>query len=144
MYKEGDIIANLTIDTTEGEKVEVGKGKWIILYFYPKDDTPGCTIQAQKFSELIEEFEKLNSIVIGVSKDNPERHKKFCQKYNLKIKLVTDKEGKLASLFDVKGKIFFSRDTVIINPIGKIVKIWRKVSPSQNPYDTLQFIKENS
>ncbi|MFN3995935.1 MAG: peroxiredoxin [bacterium] len=144
MYKEGDIITNLTLETSEGETIEVGKGKWIILYFYPKDDTPGCTIQAKKFSELYEEFDKLNSIIVGVSKDNPERHKKFCQKYGLKIKLVTDKESKIASLFGVNGKIFFSRDTVIINPVGKVMKIWRKVSPSQNPYDSLNFIKENS
>lgn len=144
MYKEGDIITNLKLETAEGEIIEVGKGKWIILYFYPKDDTPGCTIQAKKFSELYEEFDKLNALIVGVSKDNPERHKKFCQKYGLKIKLVTDKESKIASLFGVNGKIFFSRDTVIINPLGKVMKIWRKVSPSQNPYDSLNFIKENS
>ncbi|MFN4220260.1 MAG: peroxiredoxin [bacterium] len=144
MYKEGDIITNLKLETAEGEIIEVGKGKWIILYFYPKDDTPGCTIQAKKFSELYEEFDKLNALIVGVSKDNPERHKKFCQKYGLKVKLVTDKESKIASLFGVNGKIFFSRDTVIINPLGKVMKIWRKVSPSQNPYDSLNFIKENS
>lgn len=141
MYKEGDIVVNLVIETSEGQKVEVGKGKWIVLYFYPKNDTTGCTIQAKIFSNLYERFQKLNTEVIGISRDDPYSHNNFIKKHNLKIKLATDKEGKISSLFNVKGKIFFSRDTVLIDPLGKVVKIWRKVSPSQNPYNILELIE---
>lgn len=141
MYKEGDIVLNLLLKSSDNEEIEIGKGKWTVLYFYPKDDTPGCTIQAQTFSKLKEEFDKLNVEIIGISKDKDESHIKFLQKHNLKIKLVSDKDGKIAKLFDIKGKIFFSRDTIIISPTGKVVKIWRKVSSSKNPYEVLEFIK---
>ncbi|MCX7758184.1 MAG: peroxiredoxin [bacterium] len=146
MYREGDMVINLNLETIDGEKIEIGKGKWIVLYFYPKDNTPGCTTQAKNFSKLMEEFNKLNVEIIGISKDNEGTHKKFIQKYDLKIKLLSDKENKIAKLFNVEGKTFLSRDTILIDKAGKIVKIWRKVSASQNPYQVLEFIKnyENS
>ncbi|MCS7165352.1 MAG: peroxiredoxin [Candidatus Calescibacterium sp.] len=144
MYKEGDLIVNLTLKTIDGEEIEVGKGKWIVLYFYPKDDTPGCTIQAKNFSKLKEEFEKLNVEIIGINKDSEESHRRFIEKHKLKIKLVSDKKDDIAKLFDVEGQIFPSRDTIVIDPVGKIVKIWRKVSASENPYQVLEFIKNIS
>ncbi len=144
MYNEGDIVVNLELKTIDGETIKTGQNKWIVIYFYPKDDTPGCTRQAQNFSNLAEEFNKLNVEIIGISRDGENSHKKFIDKYNLKIKLVSDKDRKIASLFGVEGKTFFSRDTIIIDPIGKIVKIWRKVSASENPYQVLEFIKKHS
>ncbi len=142
MYKEGDTIVNLDIETIDGKKIEIGKNQWIVLYFYPKDDTPGCTIQAKTFSELYDEFKNLNVEVIGISRDNSNNHQKFIQKHNLKINLVSDKDNKIASLFGVEGKLFFSRDTILIDPNGKVAKIWRKVSPSKNPHEIIEFIKK--
>lgn len=142
MYKEGDILVNLELKTIDGETIKIGQSKWIVLYFYPKDDTPGCTRQAQNFSNLADEFNKLNVEIIGISRDGENSHKKFIEKYNLKIKLASDKDRKISSLFGVEGKTFFSRDTIIIDNVGKIVKIWRKVSASENPHQVLEFIKQ--
>ncbi|MEN3015092.1 MAG: peroxiredoxin [bacterium] len=141
MYKEGDIVQDLKLESSDGEVIEVGKGKWIVLYFYPKDNTPGCTVQAQTFSKLKQEFENQKAEVIGISKDSNKSHEKFIQNCNLKIKLVSDKAGQIAKLFGVQGKIFFSRDTVLIDPNGKIVKIWRKASAQNNPLEVLELIK---
>ena len=112
------------------------KGKNIILYFYPKDDTPGCTIEAQDFSKNIDKFNKLNSVILGVSKDSIDSHCKFIDKYNLNFNLISDVNGELCNAFEViKEKSMFGkkyqgidRSTFIIDKIGKIAAIWRSVS----------------
>jgi peroxiredoxin Q/BCP len=142
MIKEGDIIPKMELIDHNGEKITIGDGKkYTVLYFYPKDDTPGCTKQGINFTNLKEEFEKLNVQIVGVSRDSLDSHQKFAKKYNLNIHLVSDKEKKLATIFQVEGKLMFSRDTIILDPLGKIIKIYRKVNAQTNPYEVLDFIK---
>ena len=134
---------------------EVFKNNWVILYFYPRDLTPGCTIEAQDFQNLHEEFENLNTIVVGVSKDSCESHKKFIDKLGLRFLLLSDESGRLAEDFGVwkekvnygKRYIGIERSTFIINPAGDIVQEWRKVKTlghAQKVLETLQDLKKQA
>jgi peroxiredoxin Q/BCP len=110
-------------------------GKWIVLYFYPKDNTPGCTTQACDFSDSLPDFEDLDAVILGVSPDSPKKHTNFITKKDLKITLLADEEKKLCELYDVwqlkknYGKEYMGivRSTFIINPDGKIAAAWEKV-----------------
>ena len=112
-----------------------GKGKNVVLYFYPKDDTPGCTKQAIGFSELIDEFDAAGAIVVGVSKDTVAKHDKFRDKHELKVTLVSDEDGALCEAYGVwqekknYGKTYMGivRTTFLIDEKGKIAQIWPKV-----------------
>ena len=111
------------------------KGKWVVLYFYSKDNTPGCTREAQDFTENLEEFEKLNAVVIGISPDSVESHKKFKEKKNLEVILLSDSGHKVIESYDVwklkkmRGKEYYGvvRTTYLINPEGKIAYVWKNV-----------------
>jgi peroxiredoxin Q/BCP len=121
------------------------RGKWVVLYFYPKDDTPGCTIEAKQFTDLYQDFLKNNVSVYGISTDTRESHCDFRDKYKLKIPLIPDVDQRIMSLFDVEvSDGFASRDTIVIDPSGDIAKVYRKVRPSGHPKDVLDFIKEVS
>jgi peroxiredoxin Q/BCP len=121
------------------------RGKWVVLYFYPKDDTPGCTIEAKQFTDLYQDFIKNNVSVYGVSTDTKESHCDFRDKYKLKIPLIPDEDERIMSLFDVEvSDGFASRDTIVIDPSGNIGKVYRRVRPSGHPKDVLDFIKEVS
>jgi peroxiredoxin Q/BCP len=121
------------------------RGKWVVLYFYPKDDTPGCTIEAKQFTDLYQDFLKNNVSVYGISTDTRESHCDFRDKYKLKIPLIPDVDQRIMSLFDVEvSDGFASRDTIVIDPSGDIAKVYRKVKPSGHPKDVLDFIKEVS
>lgn len=120
-------------------------GKWVVLYFYPKDDTPGCTIEAKQFTDLYQDFLKNNVSVYGISTDTRESHCDFRDKYKLKIPLIPDVDKRMMLLFDVEvSDGFASRDTIVIDPSGNIAKVYRKVRPSGHPKDVLDFIKEVS
>ncbi len=111
------------------------KGKWIVLYFYPKDNTPGCTTQACGFTEALPDFTALDAIVLGVSPDSPKKHRNFIEKKDLGITLLSDEEKELCKLFGIwqlkkfMGKEYMGvvRSTFIINPNGEIVATWTKV-----------------
>ena len=111
------------------------KGRWIVLYFYPKDNTPGCTTEACDFTAALPDFEGLNAIVLGVSPDSPEKHRKFIEKKELKITLLADEDKTLCKTFGVwqlkkfMGKEYMGvvRSTFIINPKGKVAAVWEKV-----------------
>ena len=126
------------------------KGKWIVLYFYPKDNTSGCTREAIDFSKYIDEFKKLNAVIIGVSPDPPKSHKKFIEKHNLKIKLLSDEKHEILKRYDVwqlkkmYGKEYYGvvRSTFLINPDGEIVYEWRKVKVNGHVEEVLEKIKE--
>ncbi len=128
------LFANLTDEGSEIALLEL-KGKNVVLYFYPKDDTPGCTIEAQDFTKKIKEFEALDCVVLGVSKDNSESHCKFIEKYNLAFNLLVDEDSELCRKYGViKEKSMFGkkymgidRSTFLIDKMGKIVKIWHSV-----------------
>ena len=110
-------------------------GKYVVIYFYPKDDTPGCTIETNDFNKLLSKFEKLECEIYGISKDNIKSHDKFRDKYKIKFNLLADEEIKVLKKYKVWGKKKFMgrefmgilRTTFLINPSGKIVKIWQNV-----------------
>ena len=111
------------------------KGQWIVLYFYPKDNTPGCTTQACAFTEAEPDFTGLGCMILGVSPDSPEKHRKFIEKKELGITLLADEEKELCNLYNVwqlkkfMGKEYMGvvRSTFIINPEGNIAAVWSKV-----------------
>ncbi len=117
------------------------RGKWVVLYFYPRDNTPGCTIEAMQFNAALEKFVDLGAQVIGVSTDSKESHQKFADKYNLTILLLSDPDHKVLTAYDSwkpmtlfgKEMLGTSRDTFLINPDGLITDVWRKVSPKGHP-----------
>ena len=110
-------------------------GHWVVLYFYPKDDTPGCTAEACEFTKGLSGFEKLDAVVLGCSPDTPEKHQKFIEKYRLKIKLLSDPEHKVLEKYgawgekNLYGKITLGtiRSTALIDPDGKVAHHWAKV-----------------
>ncbi len=126
------------------------QGKWLVLYFYPKDNTSGCTKEAVGFSEKIEEFKRLNCEIVGISPDTPKRHKNFIEKYDLKIKLLSDTEHKVLETYGAWGKKkmygreYFGviRTTYLINEKGIVVKTWEKVKVKGHVDDVLNTLKE--
>tara|TARA_B100000900_G_scaffold346857_1_gene311788 strand:- start:1266 stop:1721 length:456 start_codon:yes stop_codon:yes gene_type:complete len=124
------------------------EGKKLVIYFYPKDDTPGCTKEAESFSEYSASFEKNNTLIIGVSKDSVEKHKKFILKYNLKLKLAADEDLSLCKAFNVwveksmygKKYMGIERSTFLFDENLKLVKEWRKVKVKGHVEEVLNFI----
>jgi peroxiredoxin Q/BCP len=111
------------------------RGKWVVLYSYPKDNTPGCTLEAIQFSAALEKFAELGAQVIGVSTDSPESHQEFTDRHKLTVILLSDPDHHVLAAYGAwKPKTFFGkeilgteRDTFLIDPEGKIVEVWRKV-----------------
>jgi len=111
------------------------RGKWVVLYFYPKDNTPGCTLEAVTFSAALEQFAALGAQVIGVSGDSSESHQRFAEKHGLSVVLLSDTDHNVLKAYDAwKPKALFGkeilgteRDTFLISPDGTIVEVWRKV-----------------
>ena len=145
--RQGDKAPVFSAHDEDGNLVDTNnlRGKWLVLYFYPKDDTPGCTIEAKQFTDLYEDFLKNNVSVYGISTDTEKSHCDFRDKYKLKVPLIPDVNKEIMSLFDVEvSDGFASRDTIIIDPSGNIAKVYRRVGPSGHPRDVLNFIKEIS
>jgi peroxiredoxin Q/BCP len=124
------------LDTTENKiTLDDLKGKWVVLYFYPKDDTPGCTIEATEFSALKSEFEKLDTIILGISPDSCQSHKKFTNKHELSVNLLSDPQHQIIEQYgawqkkSMYGKEYMgvARSTFLIDPTGIIRYIWPKV-----------------
>ena len=111
------------------------KGKWLVLYFYPKDDTPGCTVEAITFTKYLNDFKKLNAEIVGISPDNEDSHCKFIDKHKLEVKLLCDPDHKITEQYNVWGEKSFMgrksigviRSTFLINPKGRIAYSWRNV-----------------
>ncbi|MDW8417483.1 MAG: peroxiredoxin [Bacteroidia bacterium] len=121
------------------------RGKWIVLFFYPHDDTPGCTRQAKEFSRLYSDFAKLGAEVYGVSTQNAESHKAFKKKHNLTVPLLVDEEGKMADFFGVKRFMgMCSRDVVVINPQSKVALFRQGVSPETSASEILNWLRTNA
>ncbi len=147
----GDTAPGFTLPADGGEILSLSdfKGKAVVLYFYPRDMTPGCTIEANDFTALADKFRKINTIVVGVSKDSPERHDKFCDKHGLKIRLVSDQDGTLCDAYRIwkqkslYGRTFMGieRTTFLIDKAGKIREIWRKVKVKGHAAEVLEKVK---
>ncbi len=126
------------------------KGKWLVIYFYPKDNTPGCTTEAIDFTTLKPEFSKLNAYILGVSKDSTKSHCTFIKKHDLTITLLADENKKMIQDYGVwapkkfMGREFLGivRSTFLVNPEGKIVHIWPKVKVKGHAAEVLTKIKE--
>ena len=133
----GDTAPAFTLPRDGGEQVSLADyaGQAVVLYFYPRDDTPGCTKEAIGFTEMADEFTAANTVVIGASKDSVKKHDKFREKHSLGVVLVSDEESDLCETYGVwveksmYGKTYMGieRATFLIGPDGKIAQIWRKV-----------------
>ncbi len=140
---------NFLLESTNGKIIELNKvkSKFIVLYFYPKDDTPGCTIETKDFNSLLSKFKRLNCTIYGISKDNIESHKKFKKKYNVKFDLLADVEKKAIKSYKVWGKKKFLgkefmgliRSTFVIKQ-KKILKEWRSVKVLGHAKEVLSFL----
>jgi len=127
-------------------------GKYIVIYFYPKDDTPGCTIETNDFNKLLSKFKKLNCEIFGISKDNIKSHDKFREKFKVKFDLLSDEETKVLKKYKVWGKKKFmgreymgiNRSTFLIDPKGKIIKIWENVNVKDHALEVLETLKSIS
>ena len=137
MLTEGDLVPDVALIGMDGETVSPAafRGNKLVLYFYPRDDTPGCTREAQAFSALAGEFEKAGTWILGVSKDSPQSHAKFTGKYDLKVKLASDPDGSVCEAFGVwveksnygRKYMGIERATFLVDRDGTIARAWRKV-----------------
>ena len=151
MLKEKSIAPKFTLNSTGNNKYSLkdSQGKYVILYFYPKDDTPGCTIDTNDFNKLLTKFKRFNCEVYGISKDNINSHNKFKEKYKIKFDLLADDEIKIVKSYKVWAKKKFMgrefmgvvRSTFLIDPKGKIVKIWDNVKVKDHAQEVLDSLK---
>jgi len=127
---------DFTLSDVSGNSHSLGdyKGKWIVLYFYPKDDTPGCTTQACSLRDARDTLAEMGAEIIGISKDDANSHEKFKAKYSLNFTLLTDLEGEVIEKYGAWGKKMYGREgilrkTFIINPEGQVLKVYGRVTP---------------
>ena len=144
----GQTAPDFTLASQDGSKVSLHdfKGKWVVLYFYPKDGTTGCTIEAHNFQRDLPKYEQKHAVIVGVSVDSTGSHKEFCAKQGLTFKLLADTErnvcqqyGSLTNLVVYKMS---SRNTFLINPEGKIAKVWSGVSPASHSAEVLAVLSQ--
>src|ERR1700734_4549995 len=132
-----------TLPSQEGAQVSLAqfKGKWVVLYFYPKDFTQGCTIEAHNFQRDIDKYTQMNAAIVGVSVDNVDSHKSFCTKEGLNFKVLADPNhavvGKYGSIMEYNGMTLAARNTFLIDPTGVIRKVYVKVSPQGHSDEVL-------
>ena len=152
MLKEGDKAPSFNMPTNKGENVSLSKlkGQKIVFYFYPRDDTPGCTKEACGFRDDLSKYKRAGAVVIGVSRDSVESHEKFVKKFDLNFMLASDKEGDVCEKYDawrmknMYGKEYMGigRSTFLIDTKGKINKIWAKVKVDGHVDEVLKAVKE--
>jgi peroxiredoxin Q/BCP len=144
----GQAAPTFTLPSQDGTQISLDTfhGKWVVLYFYPKDMTTGCTIEAHNFQRDQAQYDAANAVILGVSVDTSDSHKQFCTKENLTFRLLADPEHKVVdqygSLMDWNGHSFAARNTFLIDPQGKIVKEWTKVDPSHHSEEVLAALAE--
>ena len=148
MISEGQSLPKFQLSDSDGNTVKSNdlKGKKLVIYFYPKDFTPGCTIEADEFSKDYNKFQKAGIEIIGISKDDVESHKKFCNKMKIPYILLADTETKVSKLFGVWGKKKFMgkeymgiiRSTFLVNDDGKIFKVFEKVKAKGHSKEVLE------
>ena len=151
MLEEGQKAPNFKLKTDDDGEISLAKlkGKVAVVYFYPKDDTPGCTTEAIAFSDLKPQFDKCGAVLIGVSKDTVQRHDNFKKKYDLKIQLASDEEGQMVADYGVWIKkinygreyMGIDRSTFLIDAKGVIRKIWRKVKVKGHAEQVLEAVR---
>ena len=152
MLEQGTMAPDFSLTDQEGNKHSLSdyRGKWVILYFYPKDMTPGCTTEACNFRDDLPNFQTMDTVILGISKDSAMRHKKFAEKYQLPFLLLSDEPGEVCEKYDVwkqkslYGKSFMGiiRSTYLIDPVGIITKVYPKVNVKLHAAELLNDLNE--
>jgi peroxiredoxin Q/BCP len=148
MPAPGQVAPTFTLPSQDGSEIALDsfKGKWVVLYFYPKDMTQGCTIEAHNFQRDLAKFEAVDAVIVGVSVDTPDSHKQFCTKEGLTFRLLADPEHKVVDQYGSLGHFgdmtIAMRNTFLIDPHGKIVKVWTKVNPQVHSEEVLAALSE--
>jgi peroxiredoxin Q/BCP len=151
MINEGDQAPAITVSTTDGTSVDLAvPGQPLVLYFYPKDDTSGCTREAQDFTTLAPEYAQAGVKVVGISRDTTKSHEKFIGKYSLAVPLASDEEGRISDAFgtwvekSMYGRKYMGmeRATYLIGADGRVLKAWRKVKVPGHAEDVLKAARE--
>jgi thioredoxin-dependent peroxiredoxin len=152
MIKENSKAPNFKLPSSNNKNFEINKSinQYLVIYFYPRDNTPGCTNEAKDFSKLYKEFKKLNCEIVGISKDSIESHKKFIIKFKIPFHLLSDEKIVALKKYgawgekSMYGKKFMGikRTTVLINLKGKIIKIWNNVKVTDHAKEVLNCLKE--
>jgi thioredoxin-dependent peroxiredoxin len=144
----GAAAPDVTLTSNEGKPVNLKdyKGKWVVLYFYPKDFTGGCTLEAHNFQADLAKYEAAGAVILGVSVDSAESHKDFCAKEGLRFKLLSDPEAKVSteygSVMEYQGAKMSSRNTFLIDPQGKVARVFAKVKPAGHSEEVLAALAE--
>src|ERR1700745_1800241 len=144
----GEAAPPFSLTTADGSQVSLKdyRGKWVVLYFYPKDFTSGCTIEARNFQRDLAKYEDSGAVILGVSVDTAQSHKDFCAKEGLNFKLLADPDAKVSaeygSVMDYKGSKLAARNTFIINPKGDIAKVYTGVKPAEHSEQVLKDLAE--
>ena len=144
----GKAAPDFSLTTGDGSQVSLKdyRGKWVVLYFYPKEFTSGCTMEARNFHRDLAKYEQTGAVILGVSVDTAQSHKDFCAKEGLNLKLLADPDAKVSneygSVMDYKGSKLAARNTFIINPKGEIAKIYTGVKPAEHSQQVLNDLAE--
>jgi len=141
----GQPAPDFSLPSQEGTPISLSafRGKWVVLYFYPKDMTQGCTIEAHNFQQDLARYDKANAVIVGVSVDSTDSHKEFCAKESLTFKLLSDTDKKVVEQYGSLGtRGVASRNTFLLDPTGKIVKVWTGVNPSKHSEEVLAALSE--
>lgn len=152
MLEVGQVAPDFRLLDQDGETRSLtdARGRWVVVYFYPKDDTPGCTKEACSFRDDLPRFEGLNALVWGVSADDERAHQKFVQKYDLNFPLLVDPDKTMLSAYgawvekSMYGKTYMgvARVTYLIDPEGRVARVWRKVSPEEHAAEVAAALAE--
>jgi peroxiredoxin Q/BCP len=144
----GQAAPTFTLPSQDGSQISLDSfhGKWVVLYFYPKDMTSGCTLEAHNFQRDQAKFDADNAVIVGVSVDTPDSHKQFCTKEGLTFRLLADPDHKVVDAYGSLGHYgtwtIANRNTFLIDPNGKIVKEWTKVDPAHHSEEVLAALAE--
>ena len=144
----GTSAPDFNLTTSDGSQVSLKdyRGKWVVLYFYPKDFTSGCTMEARNFQRDLAKYEESGVVILGVSVDTAQSHKDFCAKEGLNFKLLADPDARVSteygSVMDYKGSKLAARNTFIINPKGDIAKVYTGVKPAEHSEQVLKDLAE--
>jgi peroxiredoxin Q/BCP len=144
----GSSAPDFSLTTADGSQVSLKdyKGKWVVLYFYPKDFTSGCTLEAKNFQRDLAKYEQAGAVVLGVSVDSAQSHKDFCTKEGLNFKLLADADAKVSaqygSTMEYQGAKMAARNTFLINPKGQIAKVYTGVKPAEHSDQVLKDLAE--
>jgi len=144
----GAAAPDFTLTSNEGKPTKLSdyRGKWVVLYFYPKDFTSGCTLEAHNFERDLSKYQKLGAVILGVSVDSAESHKDFCTKEGLSFKLLSDPDAKVSaeygSVMNVAVAKLSARNTFLIDPEGKVAKVFLGVKPAGHSEEVLSALAE--